>query len=166
METYWILSEPKSQEKFWDQVDTSSLCWEWKGSKTEDGYGRFRANKRPLRAHRASYILAYGSIPDGLFVCHHCDNPSCVNPLHLYAGTIADNNRDAHTRNRHPGNTKQRRLTIDDVVLIRERYAQGGVSTSQLAKKYGVHQSYLCRLVNGKRRKTAPGALTHKRLEA
>lgn len=71
-------------------------CWTWNGPTNRGGYGLWGQKL----AHRVSWTLANGPIPDGLFICHHCDNPPCVNPRHLYPGTASDNARDMVTRNR------------------------------------------------------------------
>lgn len=78
-----------------------SGCWEWTGSKDKDGYGKFSLNG-DMRAHRASYVLFIGKLKNGLFVCHSCDNPSCVNPEHLWQGTPKDNITDMYKKKRHP----------------------------------------------------------------
>jgi hypothetical protein len=82
-----------------------SGCHIWIGSKFSSGYGRFWAAGKSRRAHRAVWELANGrSVPEGMFVCHHCDNPACVNIAHLYLGTPLDNMRDKVARGRHvPG---------------------------------------------------------------
>lgn len=78
-------------------------CWNYTAYKNADGYGRMRANGKKVLAHRFSYENKFGSIPSGLLVCHKCDNPSCVNPDHLFLGTDLDNVRDSIKKNRtHP----------------------------------------------------------------
>lgn len=76
-------------------------CWIWQAATTSKGYGSFWLNGRQERAHRASYTLFRGPIPDGLRVLHHCDTPACVNPEHLYLGTDLDNARDRDQRARN-----------------------------------------------------------------
>lgn len=74
-------------------------CWLWTGSKS-GGYGNFAFNGKTVKAHRYSYIITYGSIPDGMEICHTCDTPACVNPRHLWAGTHGDNVRDCISKGR------------------------------------------------------------------
>ena len=75
-------------------------CWEWKRSKTKFGYGQFTVNKIHILAHRMAYAIFYGEVPTSLCVLHRCDNPSCVNPEHLFLGTYLDNNRDMSLKRR------------------------------------------------------------------
>lgn len=96
------------EERFWRYVDKRSAneCWNWRGGKSTKGYGRFRLGGKAdgmIGPHRFSYEIANGKVADDLLICHHCDNPSCVNPAHLFVGTQSDNLRDAHGKGRTRG---------------------------------------------------------------
>lgn len=99
---------------------TRSDCWEWTGTKHRDGYGQYRGGKHRKYAHRVSYELYKGEIPEGMFVCHTCDNPPCVNPSHLFLGTPKDNKQDAVRKERHARGTKVNtaKLSEDQVKTI------------------------------------------------
>jgi hypothetical protein len=93
----------KDISRFWSKVEksTSTECWEWKGVIVKDGYGRVRCSHGArVLTHRLSYTIHKGQVPSGMFVCHSCDNPCCVNPSHLWAGTHTDNMRDKITKGR------------------------------------------------------------------
>jgi hypothetical protein len=129
-------------------------CWIWTRHTDKDGYGILQvAKKVTVKAHRFSYTRFKGSIPTGAIVCHTCDNPSCVNPGHLYAGSHADNTRDKMLRGRHrvminpcPGERNGRaKLTNAEVIEIRALHASFG--TKALAKKFALHRTTIQRIV-------------------
>jgi len=92
---------PPDEERFWAKVQKTLSCWLWMGKpRNEWGYGQMRVNGKKEYPHRFSYILHNGSIPDGLVVCHSCDNPACVNPNHMFLGTHEDNMRDMRAKGR------------------------------------------------------------------
>lgn len=140
-------AEAHAAERFWSHVDRSGgpdACWPWLASCFWHGYGKFAKNQRLHYAHRFAYELANGPIPDGMFVCHTCDNRKCVNPAHLFLGTHTDNMRDAARKKRLPGPT---RLTWPKVRAIRDAYATGQSTQETLAQQYGVGPSTIRRIV-------------------
>ncbi len=129
-------------DRFWSHVDRKAdldVCWEWTIARDRDGYGSVWWDGRQQSAHRISYLLAHGNLPD-LQIRHTCDNPPCVNPAHLVAGTPQDNSRDMTTRGRQAKNEIHWHCIVSDeqVELIRLRYAQGGISYAQLGNQFGI----------------------------
>lgn len=96
-------SQEKFIEVFWNRIspEPNSGCWIWTGATIPQGYGCLRRFKKTLKAHRVSFELFKGKISSGLHVCHRCDNPSCVNPEHLFLGTNVDNMNDKKAKGRH-----------------------------------------------------------------
>lgn len=139
--------------RFIDKIDTrSGDCWEWTAGKTPRGYGMFRTGRNHELAHRVSYALFTGAIPKDMCVCHSCDNPSCVNPGHLFLGTVKDNMRDMVAKERQArgssnGNSK---LTEKQVREIRNKYIPYKYSTSRLASEYKVSRSQISSIINRK----------------
>lgn len=134
-------------------VSVASGCVEWAGLRNRDGYGYLRANGRRVRAHRVAWELVHGSIPPDMIICHHCDNPACVNLDHLFIGTTADNMADKTAKGRLRGQLAKgadhpaAKLTAESVRVIRER-AAAGITQQALADKFGVRQDTISRLVN------------------
>lgn len=95
----WISEADKA--RFWSMAKNSKYCWNWQGCKNKDGYGKFRHNFKVILAHRMSYLIINGTIGDGMLICHTCDNPSCVNPSHLFEGTHEDNMADMKSKGRN-----------------------------------------------------------------
>lgn len=134
-------------ERFWVKVDRRGPdeCWPWKASKHRLGYGFIRVDGVCTTASRVALYLHTGEWPRN--ACHRCDNPGCVNPAHLYDGSVADNMRDCVQRGRFrylkpQGQSTgerngQAKLSEDDVRAIRRERAEG-VTLSTLSKKYGV----------------------------
>ena len=89
--------------RFWKKVQKyqSDECWIWQGSKTSAGYGQLWVDCKQVYAHRVSWEIHYEAIPDGMFVCHTCDNPTCVSPAHLFVGTSSDNVQDMLKKGHH-----------------------------------------------------------------
>ena len=138
------------QERFENKFTKTDGCWEWNACRNSDGYGRFNVAGITHFAHRISFQLYVGEIQEGLFVCHHCDNPGCVNPAHLFLGTNADNLRDRDNKGRGVYCCGEKnvlaKLTATQVVEIRVAYSEGATQRN-LAKEFGVSQATICHIV-------------------
>lgn len=138
---------PLADRLFGRVVKTSSGCWEFTGPKRKGGYGALSSGGtegRQLLAHRAAWTLTNGPIPDGLFVLHHCDNPPCCNPDHLFLGTLKDNTADARAKGRlysgprHHWHCKPNPNAMPEAVRVRARELRAqGLSARQIAAEIG-----------------------------
>lgn len=138
LKTYWENVDIKGQDK----------CWEWQGSKTQAGYGLIYWYGKLQYAHRLSLQFIGQAIPDRYHVCHKCDNPSCVNPNHLFVGSPRDNMQDKVSKGRHTFGEKHpnAKLTNSEVLEIRDM-AEDGVFFSDIAKTFDVSESHISTIV-------------------
>ena len=137
--------------RFWPKVDVRgpSECWPWTAC-TKGGYGMIKYQKRSYFAPRVSWEIANGPIPDGTCFCHTCDNPTCVNPAHLWIGTHLDNMRDRDSKGRNYRGMQARgqshgrsKLTDQDVLAIRARI---GEPIKDIAADFGVARSLISKI--------------------
>jgi hypothetical protein len=164
---------PADAAHFWSRVDCDGPipahrpeigpCWIWTGSKLPSGYGTLTFRQVSYRATRFALVLTHGAIPEGMRALHHCDNPPCVRPSHLFMGTQKANMRDAQNKGRTGGFITDRtlghhgeshhsaRLTEDQVRAIRRRIASDGRRGQQrrLAREYGISETVLSKIVRG-----------------
>lgn len=167
------------EEFFWSRVNKDGpavrpelgTCWIWTGS-FSNGYGTLCFDQKKQGAHRVSHEINIGPIPPGMIVCHRCDNPPCVNPAHLFAGTYRDNVLDMLAKGRGKFIANEEHmwavLTDEQVVETRRRYALGNISQRVLAEEFNVVQGTISRIVHGMRRgsTTDPGRRNAPKLRA
>jgi len=142
-------------ERFWPRIRMASDegCWEWTGQLSRAGYAVLSApgGRRPILAHRLSWEIHFGQIPDGLFVCHKCDNPACVRPDHLFLGTPKDNTADMIRKGRNTpalgarnGNVKLDRSVIPEIRYV---YASGGLSLAAVGRMFSTSHRNVAHIV-------------------
>lgn len=141
------------EERFWHYTYKTDGCWVWNGCRTDFGHGIIATANGNIGAHIYSYRLHRGDFQSGLDVCHHCDNPWCVNPEHLFLGTQADNNHDRHKKGRtvsqHGTENPAAKLNDDKVREIR-RLRAAGTPVVEIARMFGVTSYPVWGIVTGR----------------
>ena len=131
------------------EPEPNTGCWIWTGHLNKSGYGLFRLNGKQHKAHRAAFMMYCGDIQDGMFVCHTCDTPSCVNPRHLFVGTHEENMLDMKKKGRGNGakgeSHPKAKLTIPQVIEIRRDTRL----QREIASDYGVTQGVISSIKRG-----------------
>lgn len=139
-----------AEERFWKHVQKTAECWLWLGALDRKGYGKFSVRRGSWRyAHRTAWVLANGTISNGLFVCHSCDVRNCVRIEHLFLGTNADNMADCARKGRAPRGERNHSAVLTESVVreIRRRCASGETQRS-VAHSYAVAQQSVSDIVN------------------
>lgn len=143
---------PNRYTAFLQKVDTKSFdakaCWEWKGAGKGNGYGNVRVKTKNMTAHKRAYELFCGPVPDGMDVCHSCDNRWCVNPDHLFPGTRLENMTDCKAKGRTAGGNRKD-LTEKTIQEIRRR-AVAGIPTRRISEQLDVHYGTVYNVIKGK----------------
>lgn len=141
--------DQRDKDRFWNKVDVSSLdvCWNWKASKVFGGYGRMGIDSHLYLAHRISWEIQNGNIPEGMMVLHKCDNPACCNPTHLFLGTQETNIRDMVSKNRQVNGEGVRRSKLSSKSVIKIRaLLKLGKSTTELGKLFNVNRATISKV--------------------
>jgi hypothetical protein len=148
----------KDVKRFWSHVNikNENECWEWTGYKDKKGYGRININSKMIGTHRFSYLIYNKIIPDGMLILHSCNNPSCVNPTHLRAGTNKDNAQDSllagTSRSLHQNGEKNTssKITENQAIKIIELY-NSGVLLKDISEMFNIQVPAIQRIATGKR---------------
>ena len=138
---YRTFKDAPLEIRFWRYVNRTKGCWQWTAHVDRDGYGHIAYQGTSKLSHRVSWIIHNGEIPRGMLVCHHCDNPTCVRPSHLFLGTTLDNSRDTVSKGRslYGSKNQKAKLTWKSVIAIRRQASSlGCYAASILAKQYGL----------------------------
>jgi Autographiviridae endonuclease len=133
---------------------TETGCLEFTGCLGNKGYGQIGVERKIRSTHRVAWELAYGPIPDGLFVLHHCDNRACIEPTHLFLGTVQDNADDMVAKGRAPRGSVGWKITDEQVRELRRRHIRGcnrwdRGNTVELANEYQISKRHLRAIVKG-----------------
>ncbi len=151
------MTKTKIDARFWAKVRRTTGCWEWLGSRSQYGYGIIQQRRLRFHAHRVSWAMHFGDIPNGMYVCHHCDNPACVRPDHLFLGTHQDNMADKISKGRATGGSRPgemhplSKLTDEAVRVIRAEYTPGKRGHgAAAAKRFGVSISAIYLVLRNK----------------
>lgn len=147
---------PRDLKRFWAKVRKTDGCWEWTGHRAAQAggvwHGRFRLGSKIIKAHRASWMIHRGEIAAGLCVCHHCDNPGCVRPDHLFLSSASGNQMDKVRKGRHrtARGTAYKRTKLDPekVAEIKRAVTAGATQLSQ-AQRFDVSASAIHDIVRG-----------------
>ena len=144
------------QERFHEkwELNEETGCWIWKASLAGRGYGQIKipGQRKQIYAHQLSYLIHYGSIPQGMMVCHTCDNTKCVKPSHLFLGTQKDNMQDMKNKGRHLNGSKNAKAKLTEAqVRAIHTLNKKGSSQGKLAKIFGVSQGQVFRILHGHR---------------
>lgn len=142
-----------NQERLWNRVEKSGTCWNWTGPLNRCGYGWLRSNGTPILAHRAAYLLGTGYLFLPMYVCHHCDNPKCCNPDHLFSGWQSDNMRDMAEKGRRKGigmaeQNGRAKLKWSDIDQIKKARSLGD-TIRKIAIAHNVGETTIARVLNG-----------------
>ncbi len=167
-----VSSVMTTEQRFWAKVYKTDSCWLWTASLRNKGYGAFSYHRDGLliqdRAHRYSWMIHKGTIPDGKWVLHNCpdgDNPACVNPAHLFIGDAQSNVADMIAKGRQsahqdwnagmfsPGIAHPNARLSDDEVLLIRQHRKEGWSFGRISRDHGISIGHAFRLVNGTARK-------------
>jgi hypothetical protein len=139
--------------RFWDKVarDGQDKCWPWQAGRNKDGYGYFHVNGATRYAHRVAYVLAHGTLDPAMDVCHSCDNPCCVNPRHLWAGTNQANVADKVSKGRslHGVKNPKCRLKADTVRQI-VQLRNSGLHEKNIAQQIGCNRRTVSAILTGR----------------